>query len=244
MQPATSAHPVSPHALSAYGRLASEYDQPTHRTTRVLEALSERGLRKAHQQADLRAVEHVFEIGAGTGALTRAAIELWPNAHLIATDPSPEMLDVLKRRIVSLHPLVEVAAADSSTAAGLSNVAPDVVVAGLADPYLDSCTAGDLRAICTSTTSLFVSTPSRSWAIRERHGRLGVDHNRTRFRLRDGSVVFAPSLTYDQEQLCELLRQAGFSILCADTERSTATWTHPQVCWVLARPTLTPSQRD
>ena len=225
------AHPAL--ALDAYERVAGEYDDAEHRTTRILENLSRRATQRAQQQSHSRPVRTILEIGAGTGALTGALLGAWPEAQVIATDPSQEMLAVLEQKHGSGDGRLATALADVSSAFAASDAPPDLVAAGLADPFLDPASLRELRAGMRRGSRLLFTVPSRTWARRERIERLGIPLGSTRFRLRDGSVVFARSLTYDERDMRHLAGTAGFVVIAVGTERSTELWSAPEVCWAL-----------
>jgi precorrin-6B methylase 2 len=222
-----------------YARLASEYDRAEHETTRVLETLSATGLRRAERNAlQTSVIDDVLEVGAGTGSLTAVLLELWPRAEITATDASPEMLDVLASKIALADAArVTLAVADAYSSVRESIAQPDLIAAGLADPYLDATVLSSLREACRDTTRLFVSVPSRRWARRERLERLGVPVDTTRFRAIDGGIVFARSSTFDEDGLRALCATAGFAAVATGTERSDALWSRPEVCWAVASPT-------
>jgi len=216
--------------------LAPEYDRAEHGTTRILEALSREALAQAYEQApEHHEIERILEVGAGTGALTRALLDTWPRAHALATDRSHEMLAVLDDKLGTVHTRLSTTHAEVSGVREVCDPAPDLIAAGLADPFLDASTLETLREISAAGTRLFVTVPSRRWAVRERTTRLGIPVDSTRFRLLDGSVVFAKSLTYDEEELRTLLAEAGFASVVTGTECSQSMWSRPEVCWTLAR---------
>jgi SAM-dependent methyltransferase len=221
-----------------YAALAAEYDDPEHRTTRVLEALSASSLRRA-ACGPLRDhdVELIVEVGAGTGALTSVLLKLWPRAALVASDASREMLEVLASKLTpSDASRSTLAVADVQAFGRTCRATPSLIVAGLADPYLDAAALTALRAASGDGTRLFVSVPSRHWARREREERLGISIATTRFRTRGGGIVFAPSSTYDENGLRQLLNSSGFDTTECGTERSDALWSRPSVCWGVAVP--------
>ncbi len=175
-----------------------------------------------------------MEVGAGTGALTGALLDSWPSARVLATDPSPEMLTVLARKLGVADGRLSTGCVDAARVEEVCHRPPDLIAAGLADPFLDVPNLRALRAICMAGTRLFVTVPSRRWAARERTERLGVPIDTTRFRLRDGMVVFTESLTYDEDELCTLLACADFSVEEVGAERSATIWSRPEVCWAVA----------
>src|SRR5437868_4350228 len=46
----------------------------------------------------------VLEVGAGTGALLLAALERWPRAEFIATEPARGMLELARQRVLAGRP--------------------------------------------------------------------------------------------------------------------------------------------
>lgn len=221
---------------NAYAALATEYDREEHHTTRILESLSGAGLRRAvagpmHD----REVGAVLEIGAGTGALTTLLLNVWPRARVLATDVSRDMLDILASKLaVNAGERLNVAVADVQNCVHLRAMRPAVIAAGLADPYLDAAGLEALRGVCDDGTRLFVSVPSRRWARRERINRLGIPIATTRFRACGGGILFAPSWTYDEDGLRDLLVMTGFRPLASGTERSDRLWSHPETSWAVA----------
>jgi SAM-dependent methyltransferase len=219
--------------------LAAEYDRAEHLTTRILEMLCRRALHAACRQAGLTRspqdnVERILEVGSGTGALTEALRDAWPSAEILATDPSVNMLAVLERKLGDVSGLLTTAVAEATGVGEVCRFAPDLIAAGLADPYLDTEAANALRELGSTDTRLFVAVPSHRWARRERTERLGIAIDTTRFRLRGGRPVYTRSLTYDEDGLEALLVASGFALEARGTERSKAIWSQPEVSWVLA----------
>jgi SAM-dependent methyltransferase len=219
--------------INAYDRLAAEYDDAEHRTTRILESLSRKGLSRAFRRQPVR-VGRILELGAGTGALTGALLETWPGAEVLATDPSADMVAVLTNKLSDGPGRLSTAVA-GITQAGTIGQGFDLVTAGLADPFLDEAGLLALRPNLSAGTHLFLSVPSRRWARRERIERLGTPLDVTRFRLRDGTEAFARSLTYDTEDLRQLVLATGFVPIGFGAESSEQIWSQPEVCWALAR---------
>jgi hypothetical protein len=147
------------------------------------------------------------------------------------------MLKVLRRKLGLGQNRLSVEAGSVSTLAGMPQPAPDFIAAGLADPYLDGLGIAGLRRVASCETEVFVSVPSRGWAQRERGQRLHLPIDTTRFQLRDGSSVLAPSYVYDEVELCELLVEGGFVPRAMGRESSDALWSCPEVCWALAEAT-------
>ena len=222
----------------AYASLAGEYDDQEHRTTRVLEMLSARGFALGVRRVlGSHRVDSILELGAGTGALTIEMLRAWPHAHLLASDASSEMIEVLAAKLGDKHAgRLSYAVVTADQCSTLDVPPADIIGAGLADPFLDLSTLRALRAACDAGTLLFVSVPSHAWAQRERLERLGVSASTTRFRTRDGGIVLARSMTYDEHDLRALLAHAGFGVAAAGTERSDTLWSQPEVCWAVGAP--------
>lgn len=100
-----------------------------------------------------------LDIGCGPGNATFAILEMFPDAHIYATDLSPEMLDLLMRHAKSIGAANQITpfVADASAVA-LSDQAFDLVVGSSMihhlfdpNPFMD----GVLRSIRSSGAALF-----------------------------------------------------------------------------------------
>ena len=60
-------------------------------------------LRTLLEQADLRAEQHVLEIGCGTGNLTLMLKQRHPRTHVVALDPDAHALDIARRKAERTH---------------------------------------------------------------------------------------------------------------------------------------------
>jgi hypothetical protein len=233
----------SAKTIAAYDMLACEYDDPAHATTRELERLSMIAFRSLDPKA-LTLCEHpaLLELGAGRGALTAQIIALGGWKELLVSDPARAMYAELSRRFSDV-PGLAVSSGTAESMLEASGSRFDVIVAGLADPFLNQSTLELGRAHMQAGSVFFATVPSRRWAHNEREHRLGIGVDRTRFRLRDGSHVEAASWTYDQGMLDELLWETGFDVLGAGTCTSDAMQSGdpPEVAWVLARAPGSPS---
>jgi ubiquinone/menaquinone biosynthesis C-methylase UbiE len=120
---------IHPQAEQGFGRAAQAYDRgrPEY-PAKAIEWLAE--------QLGLKAGRVVVDVGAGTGKLTRALGVT--GARLIAVEPVPEMLEVLKQRAPGAEPL-SASAEDIPLAAG----SVDAVVAGQAFHWFDGPRALD-----------------------------------------------------------------------------------------------------
>lgn len=214
-------------AVAAYDRVAAEYDAQAHERAGALSALGAQALSVA--EIELAARAQVAEIGSGTGQLTTALIEQFPAAQLLATDPSARMLERLRQKLPGVP-----TALGRLDELGERIRTADLVACGLADPYLDRAAVEFL--IRNSCGCLFVSVPTREWALAERTGRLGIPIDRTRFRLADGSTVEAPSYVYNEDELRQQLADAGFDVRRAGTVSAAdpSPQPRPSVSWAVA----------
>lgn len=218
--------------IQTYDQLASEYDSREHATTRALEAASTLAWSRAPLPAI--ALPTVLEVGAGTGAMTENIVRRYPGSRLIVTDSSRRMLSEAEQRFHKRPAAAEWQVQDAEHA--MARYPSEFVVAGLADPYLD---AGFLEQASRGLPGswLFATTPDAEWAVRERHDRLGVPVDTTRFVLRDGRVLRAQSLAYSAGGLADAARGAGLRIVAVGTVGSSAADVLPAVAvaWLLAQ---------
>jgi SAM-dependent methyltransferase len=219
---------ISEETITAYSRVASEYCGREHETTRGLEEATRRAWREAVSElpSHLRAI---LEIGAGSGSTTRELVRTFPRSKITATDAAPTMLKVARVCLAGFDVCWRVATAAEAIGAAAPG---DLVVAGLADPFLD---AGVLGAVPSGAT-VFVTVPTRAWAVRERSYRLQLPLERTRFRLKDGTAVQAASFPFDAEDLQALAEEAALDISRGGTVRATGLKGRPvpEVSWLLA----------
>ncbi len=226
---------LDPATLAAYRQLASEYDSNEHATTRALEAAS--GLAWARAPRLPVAPQTVLELGTGTGALTEHVLNDYPSASLIATDPVSEMLAIARRRLARFRERIEWIEEDAQ--ATLRTYRASLLIAGLADPYLDAALLAQLPGALAPRGHVFVTVPSARWAKIERDGRLALPLDLTRFVLRNGTSVSARSFTYDHDALARGLEQAGLTLIEAGTTSQTVSAGRQpaEVAWALAQRT-------
>jgi SAM-dependent methyltransferase len=232
--------PSREESLATYERLAPEYAGPAHATTRALERLSIEAYR--HAQPLARAARDrpdVLELGAGAGALTALLLPEQARGRLLVTDPAPGMLARLRPLLVE-HERVDLRQATADVALQEGGGDADVVIAGLADPFLTPELLRTALARLHQDSVLFVTVPSRSWALAEREGRLHIPLESTRFRLLDGTELRATSWTYDEDELEKLCADCGFLPIeagtCTDDSPAGGEEPAAEVAWVLAKP--------
>lgn len=212
--------------IAAYDALADEYDSSCHATTRELEKLSisllVRLLSNKHgdRQPGNSEFTYLCDIGCGTGIVPE---ELWSRgltpSRLTMVDSSHRMLGHAASRIGNMVAETDFVQASVFRKDELPCLPPGAfVTAGLADPYCKRRALLNLRQSFASQGLLFLSVPSRRWALEERSKRIHVSPNRTRFRLRNGSVVVPFSYTYTEDELRALCTEAGFRIIRSGCE--------------------------
>ena len=231
--------PGEDESIAAYESLATEYDSPTHETTRLLERASLIALERSGLQKTLGAGSPwVVELGTGTGALTAGLLKAQRAGRVLISDPVPGMLRSAQTKLdpvrggVSLEPLV--ASADKALM-GLTS-APDLLVAGLCDPYLSAELLLLAKQVSGPGTQTFVTVPGSAWATRERNLRLRLPVDQTRFRLADGGTVHSRSMALGEGELvrlledCELEPQRHGTVRLPSSRHRAA----PEVVWCRA----------
>lgn len=234
--------PTGAQSVATYDLLASEYDADSHRTTRGLEQAGIDAVCAASLAAVLsRPGATVLEVGAGTGVLTEALLRPLRGGYLVFSDPAPGMVARATERLAGLgkSSLAVPMIAGASEMATRVGFRPDVIAAGLADPYLSHSLLQALVRVGRRDTRVFVTVPSRRWAVAERQ-RLGVPIDRTRFRTAAGDEVFSRSLALDAPELRDLLEQSGLQRVESGTIAA-EDWIgdpQPEIAWAVGRPTL------
>jgi SAM-dependent methyltransferase len=221
--------------IATYDRLAVEYDLASHETTRGLEIASLQGLAAALALVSERA--RILEFGCGTGVATRVLSASGDVARIIATDPSRRMLTQAAGKLSDMQsPSLGWAAATASKA--LRNYADvDLVVAALADPYLDERIVQELATRLRPGACAFFSVPSQRWATVERSSRLDLPLGQTRFRASDGNVLYARSVVLEPDELKLLFTTYDFEVLGGGGVLGPSIQGRPcpEVSWVLVR---------
>lgn len=231
--------PTGAQSIAAYDLLADEYDADFHRTTRGLEQVGIAAIRAARLPDALsRPGATVLEVGAGTGVLTEELLRPMRGGYLVFSDPAPRMIARAAERLAGVEkssPAVPMIAGASETATSVG-FRPDVIAAGLADPYLSRSSLEALVRAGRRDTRVFVTVPSRRWAIAERE-RLGIPIDRTRFRTVAGEEVVSRSVALDSPELRDLFEQSGLQ----EVESGMITagnWIgdpRPEIAWAVGR---------
>jgi hypothetical protein len=161
--------------------------------------------------------------------------------YLVFSDPAPGMVARATEHLAEIEkssPAVPMIAGASETATSVG-FRPDVIAAGLADPYLSRSLLQALVHAGRRDTRVFVTVPSRRWAIAERK-RLGIPIDRTRFRTVVGEEVFSRSLVLDSPELRDLFGQSGLQEVESGmiTAKDWIGDPQPEIAWAVGRPTL------
>jgi len=237
-----SSPPTEAQSVVAYDLLAAEYDADSHRTTRGLERAGINAVRAANLIGVLsRPGATVLEVGAGTGVLTEALLRPLRGGYLVFSDPAPGMVARATERLAGIgkSSLAVPMIAGASEMATRVGFRPDVIAAGLADPYLSPSLLQALMRVGRRDTRVFVTVPSRRWAVAERQ-RLGIPIDRTRFRTVAGDEVFSRSVTLDAPELGDLFEQNGLRRVKSGTIAA-QDWIgdpQPEIAWAVGQPTL------
>ena len=221
--------------IATYDRLAAEYDQVAHETTRGLEIASVESLSKALRLVARRT--HILELGCGTGVATEALSSVAGVRRIVATDPSQRMLEQAAIRLGNIRPSL-ISWVNATAATALSHYSDvNLVVASLADPYLDGNIVQQLVTHLDQGAHAFFSVPSRRWANVERGTRLAISLDLTRFRLSDGSALYARSTTFEPDELENLFTTNGLEIVGSGfvSGSNIRGRPRPEVSWALVR---------
>jgi SAM-dependent methyltransferase len=223
--------------IRTYDQLATEYDRPAHATTGALVEASLGARRRASRHLGDDEVR-VIELGAGTGRLTAQLLRAPSVTRVEATDPSAAMLRVARARL-DASGLVADSSFQRGTAREVLAKPPDtnLIVAGLADPFLDHTVFDLIADAATPRTMVFITVPSRRWAARERQDRLGIPIELTQFRLRGGQIALASSWTYDDYSLQTALVTRRLDVVARGFEVGPRLEgrPRPEIAWVMGR---------
>ena len=189
--------------LKEYGKLAPHYD-------RRWSFYVERTLRETLRRLEFEPGESLLDVGCGTGALLEALSTSVPNAKLSGVDPSPEMLEMARRRLGEAV-LLEQSHAESLP---FSDASFDVVVSTNAFHYFrNPLGALEEMARVLRPNGRLVLTDSCDDYVACRICDLWLRlFNRAHFR------------TYGERQCRHLLEQAGFTAVRIDRYKINWLW--------------------
>jgi SAM-dependent methyltransferase len=183
----------------AYERIAGEYYDDFHRTSRNFDSATAAGLREL-------AIEIpdglVLEAGSGRGRC-QEYLRL-PPARVVQLDNSPAMLSLDGREpalLRVLHDAVELPFPDDEFGC---------VLAFLCDAFLGLNFLAEAQRVLQPGGLLLGTTPSFEWGVSLRE-HLKIDRMTTRFRLRAGGELVMPSSLFDAAQLASMLEVTGFA---------------------------------
>jgi SAM-dependent methyltransferase len=183
---------------AAYDAIAAEYYGEHHQTSRNFDAAAVEAL-------DAMKVAlgdgPVLEVGAGRG---RSGEFLGLSAsRVVQLDNSAAMLAIQPREKAAvrvLHDAEHLPFPDQEFSA---------VLAFLCDPFLGLNFLSEARRVLTTGGILLATTPAYEWG-KPLRDRIELDTMVTRFVLRDGTHIEAPSALYSPEQLRSMLGRVQF----------------------------------
>jgi hypothetical protein len=114
---------------------------------------------------------------------------------------------------------------------------PNLLVAGLSDPFLSAELLRLAKKSSGPETLIFATLPGSRWAERERRVRLCLPIDQTRFRLTDGTILRSRSAALTEAELGTLFDECGFERLRQGTVRLSPFGERPtpEVVWLLGR---------
>lgn len=185
--------------IGAYDALAAEYYDAGHLTSRNFDSTTKVAA------ADWRGKLPdglILEPGAGRGRVGEFLGV--PPDRVVQLDSSAKMLAFPDREAALLHVLhdaEELPFADAEFGC---------VAAFLCDGFLGLNFLSEAKRVLKPGGVLYGTTPSYEWGSALR-GLLGIDIMTTRFLLKSGPQMLAPSFLYRRAQLNEMLGRAGFA---------------------------------
>jgi SAM-dependent methyltransferase len=190
-------------ARDAYERLAGEYYDPRHITSRNFEAATRQAL--AHIAPPTLRGSTFLEVGAGRGAKSLGYVDL-AHSTLVSTDLSHAMLRRQSDQGPSQLRVVCCAWRLPFCAATF-----DGVFAFLADPYNVPEFYREVRRVLKPRGTFIFTLPSLTWGNALRPAER-IPRDETVFVDNDGALVPAPSLLISEDELRDRMSAAGFVI--------------------------------
>ena len=183
---------------AAYDRIAYEYYDDVHKTSRNFDEATKAALKVAELVVPDGLV---LEPGSGRGRCGEF-LGLEPS-RLVHLDNSTRMLALTPREdslLRILHDAEHLPFSDADFSC---------VAAFLCDPFLGLNFLAEARRVLRPGGILLGTTPSDQWGLALRKS-LGIDPMMTRFVLRTGETIRVPSALFSVDELREMLSVAGF----------------------------------
>jgi ubiquinone/menaquinone biosynthesis C-methylase UbiE len=185
--------------ISPYDKIASEYYDVTHITSRNFDETTRLALREL--EFDIPNDGLVLEIGAGKGR-TNEYLTI-DSGRIIQLDSSKKMLSLEPREksLFRMHAdAIDMPFMDESFS---------VVTSFLCDPFLGLEFLSQAYRVLKKEGVLIFTTPSFSWgkALRDK---IGIEINETRFITKEKNAIKVPSILIKTQQIKEMLTHIGF----------------------------------
>ncbi len=189
-------------AKSEYDKIAEEYYEDGHVTSRNFDAATRETLADIQFQPPLEAGDLVLEIGAGRG---RAHEFLGVDSKcIVQLDNSRPMFDLPQRESCLLKVLAD--ACDIP----LESQQFKCVLGFLVDPFLGLQCLQEVRRMLKNGGQILLTVPTKEWGD-DLRARLGIDPMMTRFKkIGKEEFILLPSLLHSKEKLYDMLAHIGF----------------------------------